>query len=67
MDKKTYYYTVSGIFGLITLLHLARIYYGWDAQIGEAVIPLWFSWVGVLIAGYLTVRGWQFANAKKRH
>ena len=65
MDKRTYYTVVSAIFALICLMHVARLYYGWEAQIGDAIIPLWFSWVGALVAGYLSVRGWQFAKAKK--
>jgi hypothetical protein len=64
MDKKTYYQVVSVIFLVVGLLHLARIFYGWEAIMGGVTIPMWFSWAAVLIASYLTVRGWQFA--KKR-
>lgn len=66
MDKKMYYRTVSVIFGVLALAHAARVYYGWEAQVGDYVIPVWFSWVAVFVAGYLAVRGWQFADRKKR-
>ena len=66
MDKKTYYTIVSGIFGIITLAHIARVLYGWDAQIGDIVIPMWASYAAILIAGYLSIRGWQFAKGKGR-
>jgi hypothetical protein len=66
MDKNMYYRTVSVIFGALAIAHAARVYYGWEAQVGEYVIPVWFSWVAVVVAGYLAVRGWQLADRKKR-
>lgn len=66
MNKKTYYYSVSVIFAIIAVLHAVRIYSGWDAQIGDMMIPLWISWAAVLIAGYLAVRGWTLASESKR-
>ena len=62
MNKQNYYKIVSVIFGVIAVLHLARALYGLEAVIADVVIPVWVSWVGVLIAGYLSVRGWQFAK-----
>jgi len=47
---------VSGtVFGIIALLHLARIVYGWEAQIGTFAVPAWLSWLSLLIAGYLAI------------
>lgn len=65
MNKKTYYFSVSVVFTIVAAAHLARIVYGWEAILGGVVIPMWASWAAVLIAGYLAVRGWQFA--KKNH
>lgn len=62
MNTKMYYKVVAGIFSIIAVLHLVRLFYGWDAIIGGAVIPLWMSAVGAAIAGYLAFRGWQFAS-----
>ena len=47
---------VSGtIFGIIAVLHLLRIAYGWAAQIGSFIVPTWLSWVSLLVAGYLAI------------
>ncbi len=47
---------VSGtVFGIIALLHLARIIYGWPAQIGTFVVPTWVSWLSLVVAGYLAI------------
>lgn len=38
------------IFVLISLLHLVRVFTGFYAQIGDFVIPVWFSWIAVLVS-----------------
>ncbi len=43
------------IFGIVALLHLARIIYGWPAQIGTFIVPTWVSWLSLLVAGYLAI------------
>ena len=65
MKKKTYYKAVSIVFAVVAVLHALRALYQWEATIGGAIIPVWFSWVAVIIAGYLAIRGFQFA--KKAH
>ena len=64
MKAQTYYKTVGIIFLVIGLLHLLRAINGWEAVMGGYVIPVWFSWVAVLIAGYLGIRGLQLAKNK---
>lgn len=47
---------VSGtIFGIIAILHLLRAVYGWPAEIGGLVAPMWLSWLALLVAGYLAL------------
>ena len=52
----------SIIFAVIAVGHALRAVYEWEAMVGGVAIPVWFSWVAVVIAGYLAVRGWQFAQ-----
>lgn len=63
MNIKIYYKIVAGIFTSIAILHALRLFYGWEATLGGATIPLWMSGFGVAIAGYLAFRGWQFAKS----
>jgi hypothetical protein len=57
------YLVVSGVlFAAVTLLHLLRLVYGWAAQIGMWTVPLWVSWLGIVVAGALCV--WAFALAR---
>ena len=54
------YLVLSGLlFGAVALAHLLRLVYGWAAQINAWGVPLWVSWVGLVVAGVLCI--WAFA------
>lgn len=58
------YLLVSGIiFGIVACAHLARVIFGWQMLIDSWTIPLWFSWVGFIGAGALSL--WAFKQMKK--
>ena len=59
MNQKTFC-TVSGsIFGVIAVMHLARIIRGWPAHIGTFEVPMWLSWVAMAVAGYLALSAFR--------
>ncbi len=66
MNTKTYYQLVAVIFSIIAVLHAVRGIYQWEAVVAGVAIPVWVSWVAVLIAGYLAVRGFQFAKHRRK-
>jgi TRAP-type C4-dicarboxylate transport system permease small subunit len=54
------------VFSLVVGVHLARIVLGWKVIVGESVvavggtaIPMWVSYLGVVIAGGLAVMVWR--------
>lgn len=51
-------------FLIVALLHLVRIAFGWNLILGETTIPLWLSWLGVIIPGYLSYSSFHFAFKK---
>jgi len=53
MSQSTYIKISGWIFGIIAVLHAARLVLGWEAVIGGFVLPLWLSGVAIIIAGYL--------------
>jgi hypothetical protein len=57
MNQKTFDLVAGIIFALVALLHLLRIYAGWPIVIRNWAVPLWFSWVGLLVAGALSYSG----------
>lgn len=62
MKEKTYLSTVSVIFSIIFVLHLLRLFLGWSAMIGEWDVPIWLSWVAIIVAGYLAYTGFKFSK-----
>jgi hypothetical protein len=57
MKQGAYLLVTSSIFALIAVLHALRLFYGWKATMEEWTVPVWVSWVGLLIAGYLACQG----------
>ncbi|MDE1925543.1 MAG: hypothetical protein KGH79_05255 [Patescibacteria group bacterium] len=53
---------VGLIFLAVALLHLVRLMFGIEIILSGAVIPLWLSWFGVIIAGYLSYSSFHFAR-----
>ena len=53
------YQTVSGlVFGLVAVLQLVRAVRQLPVQVGSMAIPVWASWIAVLVAGGLCL--WAF-------
>ena len=63
MSRKAYLVISGIIFGLVSLLHLARVVFGWEAVIGVWTVPFWVSWGGFVVAGILSA--WAFCQTGK--
>ena len=61
MDQKTFISLAGVIFAVVALLHVLRILMGWPAAIGGWAVPMWLSWVGVVVAGGLSYFGLSLA------
>ena len=55
--------TAVVVFSLVALAHLLRLFAGWEVVVGGFVIPVWFSVIGVVIAGGLGLMVWREAHA----
>lgn len=62
MDRSTFTLVAAVIFAAIAVLHASRIFYGWEAVIGGWAVPVWLSWVLLVVSGYLAWNGWQLAH-----
>jgi hypothetical protein len=40
-----------------------RLLRGWQVTIGDIVVPLWVSWIGLAIAGYLAYQGFRSSRS----
>jgi hypothetical protein len=51
MDQKAFSIAAGVVFAVVALFHLVRIYMGWSVIIGDWSVPMWMSWIGLVIAG----------------
>lgn len=57
------YRLVSGIvFGVVAILQIVRALNDWPVQVGPIAVPVWFSWLAVVVAGALSV--WAFRSQR---
>jgi hypothetical protein len=57
--KKPFTTIAVGVFALVALLHILRLIFGWEVTIQGSVVPLWVSWLGVVVAGGLAIMLWR--------
>lgn len=63
MDKNKALMIAAVIFGVIAVLHLLRSILSWPASIAGWDVPLWLSYITVVVAGYLA---WSMHSASKK-
>jgi hypothetical protein len=57
MDAKTFSLVAGVIFAVVALFHLVRIFMEWTVIIGDWSIPMWASWIALVVAGGLALLG----------
>ncbi len=58
MSGRIYLLISAAIFAFIAVLHLIRLVNQWSVNIGVVTVPLWGSWLGLIIATALSI--WAF-------
>lgn len=53
------------IFTIVALVHLLRILMGWEVVIAGTVMPMWASYLGLLLAGGLAFLLWRESSEGK--
>lgn len=50
------YLTVTGILaGIMAIVHILRLWYGWTASVGTWEVPVEFSWSTAVIGGAISI------------
>ena len=57
MSSKTFSLVAGIIFSLVAICHLLRLVFGWPMIIAGWTVPLWLSFVGLIISGFLGYQG----------
>jgi hypothetical protein len=58
MEHKEYCLVSGILFTLVALAHLLRILYGMSVQVDQMDVPMFVSWIGLVVPGALAV--WAF-------
>ena len=53
LSQRAFNLAAGSIFLIVALLHALRLLFGWQASIGGWIVPMWVSWVGIAVAGFL--------------
>ncbi len=61
MTREAFCIVAGLIFAVVALLHLLRIYMDWPVVIGDWSVPMWVSWIALVVAGILAIWGLAFA------
>ena len=61
------YLQISGtLFGLIAVGHLLRLFRHWPVDLAGYAVPLWVSWIGLLLTGGLSFWALHLVRATPR-
>jgi hypothetical protein len=61
MTREAFCIVAGLIFAVVALLHLLRIYMDWPVVIADWSVPMWVSWIALVVAGILAIWGLAFA------
>ncbi len=61
--QKAALYTSGVVFAAVTVAHVVRLTTGFEIIVGGAIVPVWVSFLGALIAALLAV--WMVAAARR--
>ena len=62
MKQKFYFLATAIIFSVIAVLHLARLVLDWNAAIAGWSVPMWLSWVAIVVAVVFAYYGFRFSK-----
>ena len=62
LSQKTFSLIAGVIFSLVALLHLLRLVNSWHMEFAGWVPPMWASWLGLLVAGFLGFTGLRLSR-----
>ena len=62
MSIKTFALVAGMMFSVVALAHVVRAALGWQASIAGWAVPMWVSWLGAVVTGYLGYQGLRLSR-----
>ncbi|HTK33359.1 MAG TPA: hypothetical protein VL335_02305 [Candidatus Paceibacterota bacterium] len=66
MRQRTLFIVVGVIMGIVGLAHLFRLIFGVSIDIGNWAAPFWLSWIGTIVALYISYTSFRFAAHSRK-
>jgi hypothetical protein len=63
--ERAYLFAAGVLFAIVAVAHLMRLFASASLNLGGFEVPLWLSWVGVAVTGYLSYASFRFAARTK--
>ena len=63
---RAYLQISGGLFGVIAVAHLLRLFRHWPVDLAGYAVHVWASWVGLVVAGALSVWALRLVRATPR-
>jgi hypothetical protein len=62
IGKKAFALSAAIVFSFAFSIHFLRVIYNWEMIIGGVALPMWLSWMGFILAGFLLIHGFKFSK-----
>ena len=63
---RAYLQTSGAVFGVIAVVHLLRLLWHWPIDLAGQLVPLWVSWLGLVLSGALSIWALRLIRAIPR-
>ena len=63
-SSRVLFSVVGMIMAAVALIHFLRLIFGWSVVIGGWDAPLWISWIGIIVAAYISYASFHLASRK---
>lgn len=63
MNQKLFSLVAGSIFLVVALAHALRLVFGWHVVLQGWTVPLWVSWIALVISGFLAYEGLALGRA----
>ncbi len=62
MPVRIYTSLTATLFLIIFVLHLLRLIFSWPANFAGFDVPMWLSWVAMIVAAYISAVGFRHSG-----
>jgi hypothetical protein len=63
-SSKALFIAVGVIMAAVAIVHFFRLVFSWPVVIDGWAAPLWVSWIGVIVAAYISYASFHFASRR---